>query len=113
VNQLDLPADLRDFKDYIRSYPEVSSDLPQSLAGFFSQIQIPLEQVSAMLILTQAMVPPPSPDRVSVVLDIDVIRQNVKFLSDAEIWEALEVLREQKNLVFESCITNRTRELIS
>ncbi len=113
VNQLDLPAQLRDFKDYIRTYPEISSDLPQELAGFFSQIQIPFPQIEAMLILTQAMVPPASPNLVSVVLDIDIFKDNLKSVSDADIWGALELLRVQKNLVFESCITNRTRELIS
>jgi uncharacterized protein (TIGR04255 family) len=50
VNQLDLPVTMRDFRDYIRSYPEISTDLPQLLAGFFMQVQIPQEDLGAMLV---------------------------------------------------------------
>jgi uncharacterized protein (TIGR04255 family) len=113
VNQLDLPLPIRDFRDFIRLYPEISSDLPQQLAGFFLQVQIPQEDLGAMLILNEAMVPPSSPDVASVVLDIDVFRQGLKIESDDEIWNVLEALRLRKNLIFEGCITNNMRELIS
>jgi uncharacterized protein (TIGR04255 family) len=113
VNQLDLPLPLRDFRDFIRFYPEVSADLSQQLAGFFLQVQIPQEDIGAMLILNEAMVPPPSPSFVSVVLDIDVFKQGLQLESDDDIWTALDTLRLRKNLIFEGCITNNTRELIS
>jgi uncharacterized protein (TIGR04255 family) len=113
VNQLDLPLPIRDFRDFTRLYPEISSDLPQLLAGFFLQVQIPQEDLGAMLILNEAMVPPSSPDVASVVLDIDVFKQGLKLESDDEIWNVLEALRLRKNLIFEGCITNNTRELIS
>jgi uncharacterized protein (TIGR04255 family) len=113
VNQLDIPMPLRDFRDFIRSYPEISSDLPQLLAGFFMQVQIPQEDLGAMLILNEAIVPPSSPNHVSVVLDIDVFKQGLKLELDADVWNTLEELRLRKNLIFEGCITNNTRELIS
>jgi uncharacterized protein (TIGR04255 family) len=113
VNQLDLPMPVRDFRDFIRSYPEISSDLTQQLAGFFMQIQIPQDDIGAMLILNEAMVPPSGPNVVSVVLDIDVFKQGLKLESDDEVWNTMEALRLRKNLVFEGCITNNTRELIS
>lgn len=34
INQLDIPLPIKDFKDYFRTFPEVSPDLPQGLAGF-------------------------------------------------------------------------------
>jgi uncharacterized protein (TIGR04255 family) len=113
VNQLDLPISLRDFRDFIRSYPEISSDLTQQLAGFFMQVQIPQEDLGAMLILNEAMVPPSGPNVVSVVLDIDVFKQGLELESDDDVWNMLEELRLRKNLIFEGCITNNTRELIS
>jgi uncharacterized protein (TIGR04255 family) len=113
VNQLDLPMPIRDFRDFIRFYPEVSADLSQDLAGFFLQVQVPQEDLGAMLILNEAMVPPSGPGVVSVVLDIDVFKQGLKLESDGEVWSILEAFRLKKNLVFEGCITNRTRELIS
>jgi uncharacterized protein (TIGR04255 family) len=113
VNQLDIPMPMRDFRDFIRLYPEISSDLTQQLAGFFLQVQIPQEDLSAMLIVNEAMVPPSSPDVASVVLDIDVFKQGVRLESDDDVWNTMEALRLRKNLVFEGCITNNTRELIS
>jgi uncharacterized protein (TIGR04255 family) len=104
---------IRDFRDFIRFYPEVSADLSQDLAGFFLQVQVPQEDLGAMLILNEAMVPPSGPGVVSVVLDIDVFKQGLKLESDGEVWSILEAFRLKKNLVFEGCITNRTRELIS
>jgi uncharacterized protein (TIGR04255 family) len=113
INQLDLAADLRDFRDFIRCYPEVSSDLPQQLAGFFMQLQLPQVDLGAMVVITEAMVAPPRPDVVSVVLDIDVFKEGLNLESDEEIWSTVETFRLRKNLVFEGCITNTTRELIS
>ncbi len=66
-----------------------------------------------MLILNEAMVPPPRPDVASVVLDIDVFKPGLKLESDDEVWDVLETLRLRKNLIFEGCITNSMRELIS
>lgn len=113
VNQLDLPLPIRDFRDFIRIYPEISADLNQQLAGFFLQVQIPQEDIGAMLILNEAIVPPSEPDVVSIVLDIDVFKAGLKLDSDDEIWNVLEEFRLRKNLVFEGSITNKMREVIS
>lgn len=113
VNQLELPANMRDFRDYIRSYPEISGDLPQQLATFLMQVQIPQIDIGAMLVLNETMVPPPSDNLVSLILDIDVFKTGLNLSTDEEAWSMLETLRHRKNLVFEACITNNTRELIS
>src|SRR5207253_4384748 len=39
INRLDLPLPIRDLKDYLRTVPEVSPDLPQGLSGYFMQLQ--------------------------------------------------------------------------
>ena len=77
------------------------------------QVQIPQQDISAMLVLNEAMVPPSSPNVVSIVLDIDVFQQGLKLESDDEVWSTMEIFRLRKNLIFEGCITNNTRELIS
>jgi uncharacterized protein (TIGR04255 family) len=55
VNRLDLPLPVGDLKYYLRTVPEVSPDLPQGLSGYFMQLQIPQEDISAILILNQAL----------------------------------------------------------
>jgi uncharacterized protein (TIGR04255 family) len=41
VNRLDLPLPIDDFKQYLRTVPEIAPDLPQGLSNFFLQAQIP------------------------------------------------------------------------
>lgn len=113
VNRLDLPLPIGDFKDYLRTVPEVSPDLPQGLSGYFMQLQIPQEVIGGMLVLNQAMLPPSAPNVASVLLDIDLFR-NVDVPSEDEaIWEFFKQLRACKNHIFEACITEKAKELIN
>jgi uncharacterized protein (TIGR04255 family) len=41
INQIDIPLQQLDYKEYFRTTPEVSPDLPQGLSGFFMQLQFP------------------------------------------------------------------------
>ena len=100
-----------DLKDFLRTVPEVSPDLPQSLNGYFMQLQIPQEDIQAMVILNQAIIPPSNPDVTSILLDIDVSKESYLLLED-DFWEDLEILHTKLDLVFESCITDKVRELI-
>lgn len=113
INRLDLPGPLLDFKDYLRTVPEVSPDLPQGLSTFFMQLHIPQEDLNCMLIINEAFMPPTSPELVSVLLDIDLFREQVWQSGDKEVWNFLEQLRHRKNEVFNACITDKTKELIS
>lgn len=112
VNRLDLPLPVGELKDYLRAVPEVSPDLPQNLSGYFMQLQIPQEDLRALLILNQALIPPPTPEVVSVLLDIDLSRE-IELPDTEAIWEVLEQLHTRTEQVFEACITDRIRELIN
>jgi uncharacterized protein (TIGR04255 family) len=112
VNRLDLPLPLADFKEYLRTLPEVSRDLSQTLAGFFMQLIIPQEDIRSTLVLNQAMIPPPRPEVVSVVLDLDLFRDADLPTEEEEVWRLFEDLHTRKNQVFEACITDSMRELI-
>jgi uncharacterized protein (TIGR04255 family) len=62
INQIDIPLAGVDYKDYFRTTPEVSPDLPQALSGFFMQLHFPQVDFGGMLTLTQTSVPPPEPE---------------------------------------------------
>jgi uncharacterized protein (TIGR04255 family) len=112
INRLDLPGPIVDFKEYLRTVPEVSPDLPQGLSGFFTQLQIPQEDLKCMLIINEAFTAPTSPEVVSVILDFDLFREHIWRSDDEDIWRFLEKLRHRKNLAFEASITDMTRRLI-
>ena len=112
VNRFDIPGTQIELKDYFRTSPEISPDLPQSLAGFFMRIMIPQDDLKAQLLINETIIPPPAPGLVSIVLDIDLFRDKDVPNSEAEIWSLLEQLRTRKNEVFKACITERTERLI-
>jgi uncharacterized protein (TIGR04255 family) len=112
VNQLDLPSPLRDFRDYVRTYPEISSDVSTSVGGFFLHLIIG-QPDGSMLVLNETIVPPSGPNVLSMVLDIDLFHENIEVDDDSALFALMESLRSRKNEVFEGCITNKMRELIS
>lgn len=111
INRIEIPLPIRDFKDYLRTVPEVSLDLPQGLAGYFLRLEIPMDDVNCVCLLNEAIIEPTSPESVSVALDIDVFRTENVPSSEEEIWDFIEALRTQKNKIFEACITDKAREL--
>ena len=76
------------------------------------QLNIPQDDQSVLL-LNQAMVNPPAPGVVSVVLDLDLIRAIAVPSEEDEIWDVFEKLHVRKNEIFEACITDETRRLIA
>jgi uncharacterized protein (TIGR04255 family) len=111
INRLDLPLPIEDLKDYLRTVPEVSPDLPQGLSGYLMQLAIPQEDIGASLLLNEALLPPSNPDTASILLDIDLFRELHAPIEEEELWRLLDQFRDRKNKVFEDCITERTREL--
>jgi uncharacterized protein (TIGR04255 family) len=111
INRIDIPP-FRELKDYFKTFPEISSELPQTLNGYVMQLLIAQPEFEGMLSLIQATVPAPSADVVSINLDIDLYKESTaEFDTDEKIWELLERLRKKKNEVFEGCITDKTRSL--
>lgn len=111
INRIDIPP-FTELKDYFKTFPEVSPDLPQRITGYVMQLLIPQEDFGGTLSLIQAIVPPPRREVVSISLDIDLYKEwKVEFDSDAEIWKFLEFLRARKNSIFEGCITDKARNL--
>jgi uncharacterized protein (TIGR04255 family) len=113
VNRIDVPETPIDLKDYFRTSPEISSDLPQIVDGFFMQVRLPQEDIGATAILNQTIVPPALPEVVSVILDIDLFCDESVPDDDCAIWDYFETLHTRKNEIFEACITKTTRELFT
>jgi len=114
LNRLDLPLPLNDFRDYLQTVPEVSPSIPQGgLSDYFMRLSMPQDDLEAMLVLQQAIIPSPSDvdNVVSVVLDIDLFCEASISPHDDSCWEMLERFRTRKNAIFEACITDKARRL--
>lgn len=114
INRLDIPLPINDFKDYIRTVPEVSPDLPQGLSGYFMQLHIPQEDKPWMSVLNQVLVESPNPEEIiSIVLDIDLFQDHDVPSEEISLWELFTQLRARKNQIFKACITEKMERLIS
>jgi len=113
INRIDIPGDRVDLKEFFRTSPEISPDLPQMLDGFFLQLRLPCDDLPGTALISQSIVPPVRPGVFSVVLDVDLFRNDSPPQDEAGVWEFFESLHDRKNAIFEACITNNTRELFA
>ena len=113
INQINIPTQgLVNIQDYLRTIPEVPDNFPQkTLQSFFMQLQIPQEDLDCMLVLNETLAPQITPEFITVVLDFDLFRQQIWRSDDEEIWMFLEQLRHRKNEIFETSITEKTKEM--
>lgn len=113
INRLDIPLQVRDLKDYLRTVPEISPALPQGLSGYFMHLEIPQEDLKAMLHINQGIIPPCKPEVVSILLDIDLFREYDIPTEEEGLWGVFEHFRPRKNEIFKSCITEKMEDLIN
>ncbi|MDZ4837521.1 MAG: TIGR04255 family protein [Candidatus Melainabacteria bacterium] len=111
LNKLDIPLPVRDLRDYLRTYPELSSDMEPQIVGYFMQLQCPQPSLKATAVLTQGMIAPTVPNVVSILLDIDLSRSHALPTEEEALWELLDQFRHAKNKIFEASITDRMRKL--
>ncbi|MDE3015728.1 MAG: TIGR04255 family protein [Pseudomonadota bacterium] len=115
INRIDIPETSFELKEYFKVYPHLfDDDINVKVAGFVMQAQIPLPQKEGGVAnITQTVVQPTKPGCSSILLDIDVF-DNKHFKPGTKgLKDRIEILRDQKNFVFKSSITDKTEILIS
>jgi len=111
INRIDIALVPVELKDYFRTYPEISPDIPQMMSGMAMQILIP-QKDGIVLSLIQAIVPPPKPGLASITLDLDIFKESqAEFNSEETIWKFLNDFRGIADHTFESCLTDKARQL--
>lgn len=104
INRIDIPLNIP-MERYLRTYPEISRDLPQVIGPFFLKLNIPIDDYEVTI--QQGFVAPSSPGEYAVLLDDD-LRFAVSG-TDA-VWTTVLRAHEEKNRIFEACITDDLRE---
>lgn len=113
INRIDIPHQGRPIKleNYFQAYIEMSDDLDQPMSNFFFQVHIPQKDFDGLCVLNVGGLPPSAAGVASILLDIDIFKLGAVPQTDEEMWSFFDILRERKNRIFESCITDRCREL--
>lgn len=107
INVFDFPVGT-ELDDYLTAAPKIPEELPQKLDSFLARVVVPFEHnISA--IITQAVEPSVQP-AVRVIVDIDVYAQRVFAADSVELWDFIDRLRQVKNAIFFSLVTERTLE---
>jgi uncharacterized protein (TIGR04255 family) len=123
INQLDIPAEVRDFRDFLTAPPDVPPRLPQTLVEFLTRIMVPLEKIAGMAIITQRL---QAHDMIRasqlqlqgesagallpILLDIDVFKSVELDPADESVWALADQMRDEKNVIFFESITERMEE---
>lgn len=113
VNRIEIPLPITDIAHYFRTAPVISPDMRQDLSGYFLQIQLPQTDLHCTVTLNQALLASADGSTAPFLLDIDIFDAPPEFQTDELIWDRLLAFRWRKNDIFEACITDRIRELIS
>ncbi|HKZ86222.1 MAG TPA: TIGR04255 family protein [Anaerolineae bacterium] len=108
INHIPLPSDLSDFGRYLRAAPSVPSELPQYISAFFSRVTIhdPDKLLAAHVV--QALETDAAARRITLILDIDAFQEVDMPPRDPALETTLDQLRNFKNLIFFSYLTDET-----
>jgi len=114
INRLDVPVTERtiDFTKFVNIYPEIPEILGPN-SSYTMGIKIPINELKSILLLNSAVVESPLLNNISLVIDQDVVKTVELPQKDEAIYSYLNKVRTYKNSVFESCITDKTRELFN
>lgn len=111
INKFNMPLPIKDFSEYLSAPPTVPPELPQGVPSFFSRVVILNPEIEVTAIITQVLEPAIDPNAAPIILDIDAFRSNPDGITEEETWILLDKLREFKNQIFFSSITDKAKEL--
>lgn len=110
INRIEIPTPVTDFQEYITNIPPIPKCLPQTLSNFFMQTQIPCEEELKIVTLTET-IEQIKENSLFFILDIDVGQQMGIENNTCSLVKIFNEIRDLKNKIFETCITEKTRKL--
>jgi len=111
INRIEIPIPLNSFQDYFSNMPPIPKCLPQTITNFFMQIQVPCDNLRTAVITET--IEPLQEKILPFILDIDVSQKVINDNSIENLVSIFNEIRILKNNIFENCITDKTRNLIS
>jgi len=114
INRLDIPVSgpVINFSEYVN----INLISPESLghnSSYAIHVKFPINELKSTLTLNTAVVQSPLLNCMSLVIDQDIVRAVELPQKDDSIYGFLDEVHEKKNSVFESCITNKAREIFN
>jgi uncharacterized protein (TIGR04255 family) len=112
INRIEVPlVEDFDFDNYFNNIPKIPSTLEQKFNRLFIQMQVPCDNTGINANITQTF-DNPVENKLPFIIDIDVYKE-ITIQSSEELRGHFNELRNYKNEIFESLITDKTRELFN
>jgi uncharacterized protein (TIGR04255 family) len=116
INALVVPAPAL-LEDYLRVYPQIPPDIPQTLRNYLMRLDLPLENEGSgegTLTMVQSLVPlvPSELGTSSILLD-NLFAYGASDVSDDILWNRIDAVQAVKNRVFVAALTPEMQKRIS
>lgn len=114
LNRIELPLPIHEIEDYVGSYPRLPSAIDTGMTGYLMQFSLTDDSVPARAQVTQRLEYDDEDvlrGRLPLVFDIEVSRRGQFPTIGDGLWSTVESLREYKNRLFFSSITDKTLAL--
>jgi uncharacterized protein (TIGR04255 family) len=120
INRLDIPTFHHDgevkpfpLQEYILVRPQYPEEILPALQIFTMQCVFFLQAIECMATINVASVPSPLPRHVSFLFDIDIGRNVNVPQKEGDIQTLLCDIRNEKNRIFDSCLTAKMKEMFN
>jgi len=115
INKFTVPERSVDMEKYFNIYPRRPEGAAEAMTSFFLQMLLPQPEVGPDTLALLNMSPGESESfqSAAIFLDIDIFSAADVPANSPEIWDRLASIRKRKDDLFELCITDETRKLIS
>ena len=112
INRIEIPIPFEDFRDYVKTAPDIAPGVSQGLSSLFMRLEIPDAKRKLVAIITETMESPTKDGkRLPLLFDIEVVRQDRLDPRSPALWETFEQMRQFKNEIFFSSVTDKAKEL--
>lgn len=114
INRIDVPSNGEsvDSDDYLTIGVKLPELLEKHPCNYLVHYNANWPEKKYGASIKSGFSPPALVGHSSIILDIDFYREVELPRSDDDIWSMLAEMRDEKDALFEACITDRTRELI-
>jgi uncharacterized protein (TIGR04255 family) len=112
VNRIEIPIPFRDFREYVKTAPDIAEGLSQGVSALFMRLEIPDERRGLLAVITETLQRPVDEGkRLPFIFDIEVVRRATFEANNPDIWSTFEDMRAYKNEIFFTSVTDRAKEL--
>ena len=111
INHVRVPYPGSDLRDYFAGLPDLPKEWPQAVSSFLFRQTLHDDLTGAAVNITHALADDVDEDRIGVIFDIDAYREASFGVDDPELWGTFGDLRDLKNRIFFSGVTEATLSL--